>query len=111
VNVVTLVGNLATEVRVRELTDGKRVATFILAVDRPRRYGGADFVRVTVWDRLADACCAHLVKGSRVAIDGRLRSRSWDEGGTRRSAVEVVANEIEFLSRTTVQPDAGAASR
>ena len=43
-------------------------------------------------------CGEYLAKGSRVGVDGRLRSRSWeDAGGKRRSAIEIVANRIEFL--------------
>jgi single-strand DNA-binding protein len=98
VNVVTLVGNLATDVELREVGGDARVATFTLAVDRPTG-DRADFVRVAVWNRLAESCRDHLAKGSRVALDGRLRSRSWDEDGKRRTAVEVVANHVEFLSR------------
>ena len=99
VNVVTLIGNLATDVELKELAEGKRVASFVIAVDRASKEGGADFVRVSVWDRQADLCQKFLHKGDRVALDGRLRSRSWQApDGTRRSAVEVVANRIQFLT-------------
>jgi single-strand DNA-binding protein len=96
-NVVTLIGNLASDVELRELDDDKRVANFLLAVDRPDK--GADFVRVNAWNKQAEVCARYLTKGRRVAVDGRLRSRSWEEpDGKRRSAVEVVANRVEFLS-------------
>jgi single-strand DNA-binding protein len=99
VNVVTLIGNLATDVELKEVSGGKRLATFVLAVDRPSKDGGADFVPVTVWERQADLCGQYLAKGRRVGLDGRLRSRSWStEDGSRRSAIEVVANRVEFLS-------------
>ena len=98
-NVVTLIGNLATDVEVKELADGKRVASFLLAVDRPSKDGGADFVRVAVWDKQAELCGRYLGKGKRIGLDGRLRSRSWEEAdGKRRSALEVVASRVEFLS-------------
>jgi len=98
VNVVTLIGNLCTDVDLKELAGDKRVATFLLAVDRPSKDGGADFVRVSVWDRQADACSRHLTKGRRVAVDGRLRSRSWEEDGKRRRDIDVVARSVQFLS-------------
>ena len=99
-NVVTLIGNLASDVELRELAADKKLATFRLAIDRPGRDAGADFVGVAVWDKQAEACARHLAKGSRIGIDGRLRSRSWeDSDGKRRSAVEVVANRVDFLSR------------
>ncbi len=98
-NVVTLIGNLATDVEVKSVGESKRVASFVLAVDRASKDGGADFVRVAVWDRQAELCDRYLAKGKRVGLDGRLRSRSWEDAdGTRRSALEVVANRVEFLS-------------
>jgi single-strand DNA-binding protein len=95
---VHLIGNLATDVDLKELKDDKRVASFLLAVDRPTKDGGADFVRVAAWDKQAELCQRYLGKGHRVAVDGRLRSRSWEEEGKRRSAVEVVATRVQFLS-------------
>ena len=99
VNVVTLIGNLATDVELKTLGEGKRVCSFVLAVDRVSKEGGADFVRIAVWDRQAELCDRYLAKGKRVGLDGRLRSRTWeDANGKRRSALEVVANRVEFLS-------------
>ena len=98
-NSVQLIGNLATDVELKELADSKRVASFVLAVDRASKDGGADFVRISVWDRQAELCNQFLHKGDRAALEGRLRSRSWQApDGTRRSAVEVVASRIEFLT-------------
>ncbi len=97
VNVVTLIGNLATEVELREVGEAKQRATFLLAVDRPRG-DAADFVGVVAWDKQAETCAQYLAKGRRVAVDGRLRSRSWEEDGKRRSVVEVVAHHVTFLS-------------
>jgi single-strand DNA-binding protein len=98
-NLVQLIGNLASEVEGRELSGGKRLASFLLAVDRASEDGGADFIRVVVWERQAELCERFLSKGKRVAVEGRLRSRSWQaEDGTRRSALEVVAQRVEFLS-------------
>ena len=96
-NVVTLIGNLATEVEVREVGPDKKVASFVLAIDRASRDGGADFVSVSAWDRQAELCAEYLGKGRRIALDGRLKSRSWEEDGKRRSAIEVVPRRIEFL--------------
>ena len=98
-NVVTVIGNLATDVEVKELGGEKKVANFLLAIDRLGQEKAADFVNVSVWDKQADLCARFLSKGRRVAIDGRLRSRSWEEpDGKRRSAVDVVANHVQFLS-------------
>jgi single-strand DNA-binding protein len=98
VNVVTLIGNLATNVELRQVGEDRKVAGFLLAIDRPGREGEADFVWINAWDRQAETCSARLGKGQRVAVDGRLRSRSWEEDGKRRRAVEVVAKTVQFLS-------------
>ncbi len=107
-NVVALIGNLATDVEVKELGEDRKVASFLLAVDRPSQDGGADFVRVATWNKQAESCERFLSKGSHVSIDGRLRSRSWkDDAGNRREAIEVVANRVGFLSQNGQKQEVG----
>jgi single-strand DNA-binding protein len=96
-NTVNLIGNLATDVELRAVGDDKKVASFLLAVDRGTRDGGADFVGVSAWDRQAELCAEYLGKGRRIGVAGYLRSRSWEEEGQRRRAIEVVARKIDFL--------------
>ena len=97
-NVVTLIGNLATDVGLKDIAPDKKVATFLLAVDRPGRDAGADFISVATWNRQAEVCAEYLAKGACVAVDGRLRTRSWEDAeGQRRTATEVVANHVQFL--------------
>jgi single-strand DNA-binding protein len=99
VNAVTVIGNLATDVELKDVGQDRQVATFVLALARPTSDGEADFIRVAAWNRQAELCEQYLAKGSRVGIEGRLRSRSWEEpDGKRRSAVEVVASSVQFLS-------------
>lgn len=98
-NVVTAIGNLASDVTVREVSGEHKVASFLLAIDRPSKDGGADFVPVAVWDKQAENCERFLAKGQLVGVDGRLRSRSWEEDGKRRTAIEIVAHRVEFLSK------------
>ena len=101
-NSVQLIGNLATDVELRDVganDEGqeKKVASFLLAVDRGSRDAGADFVWIAAWDRQAELCAEFLAKGRRVGVEGRLKSRTWEQDGTRRDAVEVVARRVEFL--------------
>ena len=108
-NGVHLIGNLATDVDLRDLEDGKKVASFLLAVGRGSRDAGADFVWVSAWERQGELCSEYLSKGSRVGVEGRLKSRTWEQDGRRRDAVEVVARRIEFL--TSPPRDGGAEVR
>ena len=97
-NVVTLIGNLATDVELRDVGQDMQVSSFLLAVDRPGKEE-ADFVRVSTWNKQAEVCAQYLAKGRKIGIDGRLRSSSWeDSDGNKRNAIEVVANRVEFLS-------------
>jgi single-strand DNA-binding protein len=96
-NTVSLIGNLATDLELREVGDDKKVASFLLAVGRGGRDAGADFVGVSVWDRQAELCAEYLSKGRRVGVVGYLRSRTWEEDGRRRRVVEVVAHRVDFL--------------
>ena len=97
-NSVSLIGNLATEVELRDVGEEKKVAGFLLAVNRASRDGEADFVWISVWDRQAEVCSEYLTKGQRVGIVGRLRSSTWEQDGTQRRKVEVVAQRVDFLS-------------
>ena len=98
-NTVTLVGNLASDVELREVGDGKKVASFLLAVDRPTRDDAADFIWISAWERQAEVCEQYLAKGHLVAVEGRLRSRSWEHEDGKRHAIDVTANRVEFVSR------------
>jgi single-strand DNA-binding protein len=97
-NNICVIGNLATEVEVRDAGE-KRVSKFLLAVDRYAKDAGADFIGVSVWDRQGELCAQYLSKGRRVAIEGYLRTHSWeDDQGKRRRDFEIVARRVEFLS-------------
>ena len=58
---------------------------------------GADFVWISAWDRQAELCAEYLAKGRRVAVEGRLHSRTWEQDGARRDAIDVVARRVDFL--------------
>src|SRR5207247_8510936 len=95
---VDMIGSLATEVEVRDVGEEKKVASFLLAIGRGNRDGGADFVWVSAWERQGELCAEYLGKGNKVAVDGRLKSRTWEQDGRRRDAVEVVARGVECLT-------------
>ena len=95
-NTVSLVGNLATEVELKEVSQ-KKVASFLLAVGRAGRDAGADCGWVSAWERQGELCAEYLGKGARIGIEGRLKSRTWEQDGRRRDAIEIVARRIEFL--------------
>lgn len=100
-NVCALQGRLARDPEIRQTTTGKQVATFTLACDRGRKDANgrttADWIQIVAWDRLADFAAKWLTKGQMITVDGRLQSRTYQaKDGTNRTAVEVVANNINF---------------
>jgi single-strand DNA-binding protein len=114
-NRVILVGRLTRDPELRRTRDGDPVCAMRLAVTgRARDEAGhwadrPNFFDVTAFGHAAETAAAHLAKGRRVGIDGRLAWREWDDAdGGRRQAVEVVAADIHFLDppRKTGAPDA-----
>ena len=105
-NVVALVGNVASAPETKQTSGGRTVASFRLAVSR---IGGeqADFFTVVTWERQAEICQEYLSVGRRVAIEGRLLHSQWKtEDKQPRSRVEVVAHRVELLGpRKRVQDE------
>ncbi|MBN1688853.1 MAG: single-stranded DNA-binding protein [Candidatus Omnitrophica bacterium] len=109
-NKVLLIGNLTRDPELRYLPSGQAVATFTVAVNRNftsqsgEKKEEASFIRIVVWARRAEVCNEYLKKGSPVFVEGRLQTRSWESSdGTKRSTTEVVAQNVQFLSRGTRQ--------
>src|SRR5437773_11347543 len=109
-NCVILIGNLASDVELREFGEDKRLATFRLAVDRPSKTDEADFFRIAAWDQQAQLCADYLSKGRKVGVEGRLRYRPWEDGDEKRSSVVVVAHRIVILGHRTADSGAYAVS-
>ena len=104
-NKVILIGNLTRDLEMRQTPSGSAVGTFGLAVNRTYTKDGekvenTDFFNIVVWTKLAELCAEYISKGSPIALEGRLQSRSWEtEDGAKRSVVEVVANDVQFLGQ------------
>lgn len=101
-NVITLIGRLTRDPELRHTANSIPVATFTLAVDRPfKNQQGereTDFIRIVTWRKQAENCANYIGKGSKVAIEGRLQVRSYEDSeGNRRTIAEVVANSVQFL--------------
>ena len=106
-NRLFLIGNLTRDPELRFTPESnKAVASLTVAVNG--RNGDAakshaNFVRVTVWEKQAEACAAHLKKGSQVHVDGRLRQERWEKDGKKLSRLTVVANSVTFLGKKSEQ--------
>lgn len=113
INNVVISGNLTRDAELRTTPTGLRVLGFGVAVNdyRLNRENGIweeypNYVDCTLFGNRAAAIHGYLLKGTKVCVKGRLRWRSWEKEGTRRSKLEVVADELEFLSARRVNTEA-----
>ena len=104
INKVILIGNLGNDPEMRHTPNGAGVCEFRLATNEAwtdkqgQRQERTEWHRVVVWGKKAEVCSKYLSKGRQVYVEGRLRTRSWEdkEGQTRYTTV-VVANDVQFL--------------
>jgi single-strand DNA-binding protein len=105
-NKVFLIGNLTRDPELRYVPSGTAVTSFGLAVNRVYNTQAGEkkedtcFMQIVTWGRRAELCGEYLSKGSPIFVEGRLQSRNWeDSSGQKRTTIEVVANNIQFLGR------------
>ncbi len=103
-NKVLLIGGLGRDPEARVSPNGTPMTCFSLGVERTwvaadgERHEVVDWFNVVTWRRLAEICAQHLSKGSRVYVEGRLETRSWeDPQGQRHYRTEVVASDMILL--------------
>lgn len=102
-NKVVLIGRLTKDPELKFTPGtGMAVTTITLAVDRynaSTKQREADFINCVIWGKQAEATANHMTKGSLMAVNGRIATRSYDaKDGTKRYVTEVVVNETSFLS-------------
>ena len=124
-NRVDLLGYLGTDANIKEITDGTSVGEVSVATDYSVKDANGKWTERTEWHSVviwgAASASEVLVKGARVHLTGRLRTRSWEKDGERRHKTEVVCNARDVIvtslpkegtdpapEATSEQDDAGA---
>lgn len=102
-NKVILIGNLTKDPELSETSSGVSYCKFSIAVNRPFANSDGecetDFFNITTWRGQAETCAKYLTKGKKVCVVGSLQNREYtDKNGVKRTATDVIASEIEFLS-------------
>lgn len=104
-NKITIIGNLTKTPELRSTQDGTPVCGFTVAVNRPKTKNnpnpGADFFNVNAWRGLGENCARFLEKGRKVCVVGRVSLRTWEKDGKHGASLEVLAEDVEFLSSRT----------
>ena len=100
-NKVFLIGNLSTDVDSKETATGTPYCRFSIAVNRrfAKSNEDVDFFNIVCWRGLAETCTKNLVKGRKVAIVGAIQINKYQkEDGTSRQTIDIIADDVEFLS-------------
>ena len=105
INKVILVGNLGKDPETRYMPSGKAVTNFSIATSeswKDKQTGEqkeqTEWHNIVMYDRLAEIAAEYLRKGSQVYVEGRLRTRKWqDKEGRDRYTTEIIANEMQML--------------
>ena len=113
-NQVVLIGRMGRDPELRYTPSGIAVASFSLAVNRPRRPDATtepetDWFNIVIWREAAERAVNYLAKGRLVVVSGRLQARSWvAQDGTKRNSVEVVAQRVLPLDKPKEHAEAPA---
>jgi single-strand DNA-binding protein len=106
VNKVILIGNLGSDPELRYTPSGVAVATFSVATNErwPDKDGNiqehTEWHRVVAWRKLAETAGEYLKKGSQVYIEGKIRTRTWeDQNGVKRYQTEIIVQNMQMLGR------------
>ena len=112
INRVIISGNLTRDPELRSTASGLPVLGFGVAVNERRKNQQTgewedhpNFIDCTMFGARAESLSRYLNKGTKVSIEGRLRWSQWEREGQKRSKIEVIVDELEFMSR----PKEGAA--
>ena len=104
-NTVSIGGNLCRDAELRATASGMAVLTFSVAVNESRKNQQTgewedypNFIDCTMFGARAESLSRYLNKGTKVSIEGKLRWSQWERDGQKRSKIEVIVDELEFMS-------------
>jgi len=121
-NKVILIGNLTADPELRSTPSGQSVGNFRIATNRiwidkntHQKQQEAEYHTVVVWGKLAEIASRFLTKGSLAMVEGRLRTRSWqDSSGNKRFRTEIVAQTLQLgprISKSAEGPESAHESK
>lgn len=115
-NKTIIIGNLTKDVETRTTQNGKTTSNFTVAVQRNYKNGDgereADFIPVVAWGTTAEICSKYLDKGKKVAVSGRIQTRSYDaQDGSKRYVTELVADEVQLLTPQSTDSNSNSSQK
>lgn len=107
-NKVIIIGNISSEVELKQTQSGTSVCSFNVAVNRYSKEPNeakADFFTVVAWSAKAEFVSRYFSKGKPILVCGRLENRTWtDKSGNKRISTEIIAEEVSFVGGTSETP-------
>ena len=105
INSVVLMGRLTADPELRQTQNGTAVTSFTVAVDRRFQREQTDFINVVAWKQTAEFVEKYFKKGAMIALRGSIQQRNCeDKNGNKRTAFEVVADEVSFCGSKADKP-------
>ena len=106
-NKVFLIGNLTKDPEQGTTANGIAYCKMSIAVNRDFTDASgerkADFFNIMSWRGLAENCAKYLSKGKKIAVSGRVETRTYEQDGVKKYMTEIIADNIEFLTPKTEQ--------
>ena len=105
-NYCVLMGRLVRDPELRRTDAGKAVASFTIAVDNYGKDNGASFIPCVAWDKTGEFIDNYFLKGSQIAVEGRMKSRQYEtKDGKKQSVVELVVSQAHFCGKKEEKSD------
>jgi len=104
-NRVTIIGRMTRDAELRHTPSGVAVASFDIANNKTYTQNGekkeqVSYISCVAWSKLGELIAEYCKKGAQIAVEGRLQQRRWDDSeGNKKSKIEIVAENIQFLSK------------
>ena len=101
-NSISIIGRLTADPELRKTQSGIPVASFTLAVDRPRVKDTTDFFSCVAWRQTGEFVAQYFTKGRKMGVTGSMQSRRYeDKDGNKRTAWELVVDQVDFCDKKT----------
>lgn len=97
-NKIFLIGNTTKDPESGTTSSGVPYCKFTIAVNRKFEKDKTDFINIVTWRGIAETCSKYVKKGRKLGVVGSLQIDSYEKDGSKRTVVQVVADEVEFLS-------------
>ena len=117
-NKAIIIGNLTRDPELKAIASGNKVCTFSVATNRVYkdsngvRQEKTDYHNIVVWGKTAENVATYMKKGSQILVEGRMETRSWDDAatGTKKYRTEIIADTVQFGSKSSGGQSSGPAS-